>query len=97
MRRARCFLPCLRTLLINFATKTSLYFGSGVIILFAAVFFLIGRYLANSLCLLGSILRPALFSIGHTRGVEGSPDDVVSHTGKILHPAAADQNDRVFL
>ena len=32
-----------------------------------------------------------------TGGVKGATDDVVTHTGEVLHTAAADEHDAVFL
>src|SRR5579859_820451 len=46
---------------------------------------------------LRAVLRTALTTVFHTLGIQGAADDVVAHTGKILHTAAADHHDGVFL
>ena len=46
---------------------------------------------------LRSVLRPALFPVGHARGIERAADDVITNAGEILHAAPANQHDRVFL
>src|SRR5579859_880372 len=46
---------------------------------------------------LRAVLRTALTTVLHTLGIQGAANDVVTHTGKILHTAAADHHDGVFL
>src|SRR3990172_10383559 len=46
---------------------------------------------------LGAVLRTSLTSLGDPARVQGTPDDVVTHTGKVFHTPAAHQNDRVLL
>ncbi len=81
-------------LLMNCDTSTSLYFGSGVRCrLRSARFFLMLRYFRPSLHRTSTALLP----LGDARGVQRPADDVVPDARKILHPAAADQHDRVLL
>src|ERR1019366_8792529 len=46
---------------------------------------------------LGAVLRAPLLAVLHACGVEGSANHVVTHTGQILHAAAAYQHDGVLL
>src|SRR5665213_183530 len=46
---------------------------------------------------LQAVLAAALATVGHASRVERAAHDVVTHAGKILHTAAADQHDAVFL
>src|SRR5262245_49578627 len=55
-----------------------------------------GTSLASS-GLLGAVARPGLLPIADAGGVEGAPDDLVADAGEVLHPAAPNQDDRVFL
>src|SRR5262249_21766446 len=51
----------------------------------------------RSLGSFGSVLRAALTPILDADRVEGPADDVVAHPRQVLHPAAADEDDRVLL
>ena len=57
------------------------------------------RLLLGSTCLrtLGSVFGATLCTILDTGGIEGTADDVVTYTGKILNSAATDENNTVFL
>jgi hypothetical protein len=46
---------------------------------------------------LGSILRSALLSVGYTGGIQSAPNYVITNAREILHTAAANQHNRVFL
>src|ERR1700740_1802228 len=46
---------------------------------------------------LGSVLRPALLTVGHAHRIQRAAHNVIAHTRKILHTAAADQHNRVLL
>src|SRR5438105_661967 len=46
---------------------------------------------------LGAVAAARLFPVAHTRRVEGAADDLVTHAGEVLHPAAPDEHDRVLL
>src|SRR5690606_28409972 len=46
---------------------------------------------------LGAVLRAALLAVLHTLRVEHAADDMVAHTRKILHAAAADHHHGVLL
>jgi hypothetical protein len=46
---------------------------------------------------LGSILRSALFTVGHAGGIQRAPNHVVAHARKILHTTPADEHNRVLL
>src|SRR5438128_2106659 len=46
---------------------------------------------------LGAVPRSGLLPVPDPGGVEGPADDLVPHTREVLHPAAADEDDRVFL
>src|SRR3954471_21584504 len=45
----------------------------------------------------GPVLGPGLLAVGHAEAVEDAPDDVVADAREVADPAAADQDDRVFL
>ncbi len=47
--------------------------------------------------LLGAVLAAALVAVLDALGVQGTAHDVVTHTGKVLHTAAANEHDAVFL
>src|SRR5574344_1227088 len=51
----------------------------------------------RSLRALGTVLGTGLLAVLDALGVQRAADDVVTHTGKVLHTAAADKHDRVFL
>src|SRR5690606_1181482 len=46
---------------------------------------------------LGAVLGTALTPVLHALGVERAANDVIAHTGKILHAATTDHDDRVLL
>src|SRR5512134_2782949 len=46
---------------------------------------------------LRSVLRAALLAVLDALRVETAADDVIAHTGQVLHAPAADQHHRVFL
>ena len=46
---------------------------------------------------LDPIFRSTLFPVGNTSRIQGSPDDVITHTWQVLNPAAPNQDDGVFL
>src|SRR5687768_3513673 len=59
---------------------------------------LLGFSMASiSALLLGAVAATGLLAVAHTGGVEGAPDDLVAHAGKVLHPAPTHQDDRVLL
>src|SRR6186713_989805 len=47
--------------------------------------------------LAGAVFGAALLAVAHAGGIERPPDDVVADTGEVLHAAAADEHDGVFL
>ena len=51
-------------------------------------------FLLRSLC---AVLGTSLESVGNSGCIKSSSDDVISHTRKILDPAASDKDDTVFL
>src|SRR4051794_16915553 len=51
----------------------------------------------SALLLLGAVAAASLLTVLDALGVEGAADDLVADTGKVLHPAAADEHDRVLL
>src|SRR6476646_7092607 len=57
------------------------------------------RWLAASgrLRCLGAVLGAALLPGAYATSVKGSAHDVGAYTGQVLHPASADQHDRVLL
>src|SRR5918996_358233 len=46
---------------------------------------------------LGPVARTGLPAVADALGVEGAADDLVADAGEVLHPAAADEHDRVLL
>src|SRR5215210_5809766 len=64
---------------------------------------MIGRFGAgplrgmSALLLLRAVTAAGLLAVLDTLGVERAADDLVADTGKVLHPAAADEHDRVLL
>src|SRR3954454_19452621 len=93
MRWATCFLPSLSTLETSWVTSCDPYTGSTSS----------GRLGAgplrgiSALLLLGAVAAAGLLTVLHALGVERAADDLVADTGEILHPAAADEHDRVLL
>ena len=55
------------------------------------------KLLFLGLRLLRAVLGARLHTALHALGIEGTTDDVVTDTGKVLDTAAADEHDRVFL
>src|SRR3712207_2599287 len=51
----------------------------------------------SALLLLGAVATAGLLAVLDALGVEGAADDLVADTGEVLHPAAADEHDRVLL
>src|SRR4051794_26276650 len=51
----------------------------------------------SALLLLGAVTAAGLLAVLHALRVERAADDLVANTGKVLHPAAADEHDRVLL
>ena len=47
--------------------------------------------------LLGAVAAAGLLAVAHAGGVERAADDLVADAGEVLHPAAADEHDRVLL
>src|SRR5579884_1973269 len=92
MRSARVRLPRLRTLLTTWVTRTEWYTGSGISSRRAA-----GPLRGISGLLLGPVPATGLVAVANARRVEGAADDLVADAGKVLHPAAANQDDRVLL
>src|SRR5262252_8276922 len=93
MRSARDRLPCVRILLISWVTSGELYTGSAIS----------GRFGAgplrgmSALLLLRPVAAARLLTVADALGVQGTADDLVTHTREVLHPAAADQHDGVLL
>src|SRR6478736_111278 len=93
MRCATCFLPSWRTLLTSWETSCDPKTGS----------MSIGRFGAgplrgiSALLLLGAVAAASLLTVLDALGVEGAADDLVADTGEVLHPAAANEHDRVLL
>src|SRR5215470_4862202 len=94
MPSAVLFLPPNIMLLTNFVTSRSWNFGSGRTSrrLTSPL-----RGMLDLLRPLGAVLRAPLLAVLHADRVERAADDVVAHTGQILHAAAADEHDRVLL
>src|SRR5690606_11804589 len=46
---------------------------------------------------LGTVLGTGLLTVLDALQVEGTANDVVTHTGQVLHTAAANEDDRVLL
>src|SRR6185312_16483228 len=93
MRSAVDFLPSTRTLLISWVTSGEPWTGSTTS----------GRLGAGPLrgilllLHLRAVAAASLLAVLDTLGVEGAADDLVAHTGQVLHTAAAHQHDGVFL
>src|SRR3954451_18810592 len=51
----------------------------------------------SALLLLRAVTAAGLLAVLDTLGVERAADDLVADTGKVLHPAAADEHDGVLL
>src|SRR5215203_3404202 len=51
----------------------------------------------SALLLLRAVTAAGLLAVLHALGVERAADDLVADAGKVLHPAAADEHDRVLL
>src|SRR3954469_815348 len=51
----------------------------------------------SALLLLGAVAAASLLAVLDALGVEGAADDLVADAGEVLHPAAADEHDRVLL
>src|SRR3954464_1024958 len=51
----------------------------------------------SALLLLRAVTAASLLAVLHALGVERAADDLVADTGEVLHPAAADEHDRVLL
>src|SRR3954453_249391 len=51
----------------------------------------------SALLLLGAVAAASLLTGLDALGVEGAADDLVADAGEVLHPAAADEHDRVLL
>src|SRR6478609_8244966 len=93
MRWATCFLPSLSTLETSCVTSCDPKTGSTSS----------GRFGAgplrgiSALLLLRAVTAAGLLAVLDTLGVERAADDLVADTGEVLHPAAADEHDRVLL
>src|SRR5580765_7845639 len=92
MRWATCFLPSLSTLETSWVTSCDPYTGSTSSGRLGA-----GPLRGISALLLGAVAAAGLLTVLHALGVERAADDLVADTGEILHPAAADEHDRVLL
>src|SRR5919205_419120 len=51
----------------------------------------------SALLLLRAVAAARLLAVLHALGVERAADDLVADAGEVLHPAAADEHDRVLL
>src|SRR5919107_2709952 len=51
----------------------------------------------SALLLLRAVSAPRLLAVLDALGVERAADDLVADAGEVLHPAAADEHDRVLL
>src|SRR5689334_2267671 len=51
----------------------------------------------SALLLLGAVAAAGLLAVLHALGVQRATDDLVADAGEVLHPAAADEHDRVLL
>src|SRR5262245_13038226 len=95
IRSAVLFLPPYIIMLTNFATRRLPCFGSGKTSRRVAP---ARRILASApLRLLGAVLGAALLAARHAGRIERPPDEGVPDTAKVLHAAAANEHDRVFL
>src|SRR5436305_11831194 len=50
-----------------------------------------------TLLALRAVAAAGLLAAAHTLGVERAADDLVADAGQVLHPAAAEEHDRVLL
>src|SRR5579862_4492500 len=95
MPSAADFLPSYIRLFMNLARTKSPNLASGLISRRSA------RWrrdiLLSLLRTLGAVERTALLAVLDALGVEHATDDVIANAGKVLHAAAADQHDAVFL
>src|SRR4051812_5180413 len=93
MRWATCFLPSCSTLETSWVTSCDPNTGSTSS----------GRFGAgplrgiSALLLLRAVTAAGLLAVLHALGVERAADDLVADAGQVLHPAAADEHDRVLL
>src|SRR5687767_7946837 len=51
----------------------------------------------SALLLLGAVLATGLLAVADTLGVQRTADDLVTHAGEVLHPAAAHEHHGVLL
>src|SRR3954454_12158287 len=51
----------------------------------------------SALLLLRAVAASRLLAVLDALGVQGAADDLVADAGEVLHPAAADEHDRVLL
>src|SRR3954447_8911057 len=51
----------------------------------------------SALLLLGAVAAASLLAVLDALGVEGAADDLVAGAEEVVHPAAADEHDRVLL
>src|ERR1700759_4673072 len=96
MPSAADFLPSYIRLFMNLARTRSPYLASGVISRLSARRrrdMVQGSLLGT----LGAVQRTALFAVLDALRVEHAADDVIANARKVLHAAAADQHDAVFL
>src|SRR3954453_10859331 len=93
MRWATCFLPSWSTLETSWVTSSDPNTGSTSS----------GRFGAgplrgiSALLLLRAVPAASLLAVLHALSVERAADDLVADTGEVLHPASADEHDRVLL
>src|SRR5215831_8690120 len=100
MRSATDFLPWLMSTLTNFATSPFEYLGSGRISRLGISLRRGMMSFLDALCglgFLGAVFGAALLAVLDSGGVERAAHHVVAHAWKVLHAAAANQDDRVFL
>ena len=55
------------------------------------------KLLLGCLWTLGTILGAALCTVGNTGGIQRTTNDVIAHTGKVLHTTTTNKNDTVLL
>src|SRR5680860_535808 len=92
MRSATERLPSTMIRLIIWVTSCDPYFGSAMIRRWP------GDPLRGiSALLLHAVTRPRLLPCADGGCIERSSDDLVAHTGKVLHTATTHQHDRVLL
>src|SRR5580658_3154751 len=93
MRSASERLPLRSTLFTSAVTSGEPYTGSVTS----------GRFVAgplrgmSALLLLRAVTAAGLLAVSYALSVERTADDLVSHAGKVTHPATPDQHDRVLL